>query len=160
MKKTRAANSIEKTLPRDQTMRLTLEQPTAGVDFGLQKGRGRPFETIQKQRSDGNDVAFEFSVPVKAGKDGLPDFSGPLVQGGPGERFFYVNIGTYAGQENTCWSRRLKVPLSGISWDLINSQGVLIATIPGKAKDGGPSCAYEWRKRVGPSWQWQLEKST
>lgn len=159
MKKTPTAETKGKNLSREQRLRLILEQPTSGVDFGLQKGRGGSFEIVQKQRSDGKDVAFEFSVTVKAGKDGLPDFSGALVQGGPDERFFYVNIGTYAGQENTPWSRRLKVPLSGIGWDLINSQGVLIATIPGKGKDGGPSCAYEWRQRVGPSWQWQLEKS-
>jgi uncharacterized protein DUF5990 len=72
-------------------------------------------------------------------------------------RFFYINIGTYAGQLNTEWSRRLKVPLSVIDWDVIRTQKVLVASIPGTDKDGGPSCAYEWRKRVSPSWQWQLE---
>ena len=145
--------------PHEVTLRLTLERPTRGVDFGLQKGRGSTYETIQTQRSNGGDVEFEFTITVKTGKDGLPDFSGPFVQGAAGERFFYIDIGTYAGQKNTCWSRRLKVPLSGITWDLINSKNVLIATIPGTGKDGGPSCAYEWRKRVSPSWAWELGKA-
>jgi len=145
--------------PRELTLRLILEQPTSGVDFALQKGRGNPYETMQKQRSDGHDLQFEFQVNVKTGRDGAPDFSGPLVQGAAGERFFYLDIGTYAGQVNTSWSRRLKVPLSGISWDLIKAGKVLIATVPGKDKDGGPSCAYLWRRTVSPSWGWQVEKS-
>jgi len=29
------------------TLRITLEEPPAGVDFGQQKGRGGDYETIQ-----------------------------------------------------------------------------------------------------------------
>jgi hypothetical protein len=143
--------------PLEITLRLTLEKPTAGVDFALQEGRGSAFQTIQKQRSTGRDLKFEFRVAVRTGKDNAPDFGGPFVQGPLGDRFFYINIGTYAGQLNTEWSRRLKVPLSVIAWDVIRSQKVLVASIPGSGKDGGPSCAYEWRKRVSPSWQWRVE---
>jgi hypothetical protein len=143
-----------KEQPREIILRLTLEKPTAGVDFCVQKGRGRPFTTEQKQRSTGRDLKFEFPVTVKTGKDGAPDFAGPYVQGAVGERYFYINIGTYAGQTNTPWSRRLKVPLYVIGWDMIESGKGLTAKIPGTAKDGGPSCAYEWRKRVDPSWGW------
>jgi len=145
------------TPPPEITLRLTLEHPTAGVDFGLQQGRGSLFEIIQKQRSTGRDLKFEFNVAVRTGKDNGPDFAGPFVQGPVGERFFYIDIGTYAGQTNTEWSRRLKVPLSGITWGEIRSQKTLVAGIPGTGKDGGPSCAYEWRKRVDPSWRWQVE---
>jgi hypothetical protein len=144
--------------PRQITLRLTLEKPTAGVDFALQKGRGRPFTVDQKQRSSGRDLKFEFPVTVKTGKDGAPDFAGPYVQGAAGERFFYINIGTFAGQEETPWSRRLKVPLYLIGWAEIESGKTLVAGIPGTTRDGGPSCAYEWRKRVDPSWQWKPEK--
>jgi hypothetical protein len=50
------------------------------------------------------------------------------------------------GQLDSCWERRIKVPLNGISWDLIkkvatDSTLVLEAHLPGTAKDGGPSCA-------------------
>jgi len=146
------------SLPREITLRLLLEKPTAGVDFGLQEGRGNPYQVIQKQRSDGHDLAFEFNLTVRTGKTGAPDFAGPIVQGSAGERFFYIDIGTYAGQTNTEWSRRLKVPLCGITWDMINSKRVGVANIPGTGKDGGPSCAYEWRRRVDPSWRWRFGK--
>ena len=138
--------------PREITLRLTLEKPTAGVDFALQKGRGSAYETVQKQRSKGHDLVFEIPVTVKKGKDGAPDFTGLYVQGAAGERFFYIDIGTYAGQTNTEWSRRLKVPISGAIED-VSSHEMFVASIPGTGK-GGPSCAYEWRKRVDPSWTW------
>jgi hypothetical protein len=149
-----------KTDPVTATLRIVLEQPTAGVDFGLQKGHGSDYEVVAKQRSKGRDLEFEFTVDAhtnkKIGKDDLPNFTGPFVQGPTGQRFVYINIGTYAGQTNTPWSRRLKIPLSGITWDMLHSGKMLTAHIPGTGKDGGPSCAYEWRKRVSPSWQWQL----
>ena len=149
---------LEMKFPREVTLRLIFEKPTTGVDFGLQEGHGSSYQVTQKQRAAKHDLVFEFSVKVKAGKDGAPDFAGPIVQGSTGERFFYIDIGTYAGQTNTQWSRRLKVPLCDISWDMIDSQKVLIARIPGTGKDGAPSCAYEWRRRVGPSWRWGLGK--
>lgn len=138
---------------------IILKKPTAGVDFGLQKGRGSNYEVIQKQRSAGKDLKFEFVVGVKTDKHGEPDFSGPFVQGPRGDRYLYLGIGTYAGQLNTCWSRRLKVPLSRITRDLVNSQTILVGEIPGTAKDGGPSCAYSWLKELDQPWQWQPDKS-
>jgi len=140
------------------TLRIVLERPTKDVDFGLQSGHGSASEIAQKQRSKGKDLKFEFTVTAKDSRKGdLPGFSGPFVQGPTGEKFVYINIGTYAGQTNTPWSRRLKIPLSGITWEMIKPGRALVAHIPGTGKDGGPSCAYEWRKRVGPDWGWQLE---
>jgi hypothetical protein len=132
-----------KNEPTSAKLRIVLEKPTAGVDFGLQKGHGSACEVVEKQRSKGDDLEFEFTVTAKTGKDQLPNFTGPFVQGPTGERFFYINIGTYAGQMNTPWSRRLKIPLSGITWDMLRSGKVLVAHVPGTGKDGGPSCAYE-----------------
>jgi len=129
------------------TLRIILESPPAGVDFGLQKGRGSAYETVQNQRSGATDPTFEFTVGVKPG----PDFAGPFVQGPAKQRFVYIDIGTYAGQTNTSWSRRLKVPLSGITQEMIDSQTVLEARTPGTGKDGGPSCAsvklVNWKSR-------------
>jgi len=138
------------------TLRIVLQQPPPGVDFGLQKGRGRIYETVQKERSKGEDLAFNFAVTVKTGKDGSPDFVGPFVQGPSGERFVYIDIGTCAGQTNTHWSRRLKIPLSGITREMVNAKVLLLARVPGTGTDGGPSCAYAWRPRI-PAWQWQLD---
>ena len=139
-------------------LRIVLRKPTAGVDFGLQKGRGSNYEVVQKQRSTGKDLKFEFTAVVKTGKDGRPDFFGSFVQGPRGDRYLYIDIGTYAGQVDTSWSRRLKVPLSCITPDLIDSNSILIADIPGTARDGGPSCAYSWLKCLDKPWQWQVSE--
>jgi hypothetical protein len=82
----------------------------------------------------------------RAAEVGLPNFLGPLTQGPATGRFIYIDIGRLAGQKDCEWERRLKVPLSGITWDLIrdvsaNPKLVLEAHLPGTAKDGGPSCA-------------------
>ena len=128
-------------------LRLVLESPPAGVDYGLQSGQGSGYETVQTQRSAGADLRFEFSVEVKPrGTGAAPDFRGPFVQGRAGGRFFYVDIGTYAGQKNTPWSRRLKVPLTGITWAQVerasrDARAVLEARVPGTGKDGSPACA-------------------
>lgn len=143
----------------DLTLRIVLEQPTKDADFGLQSGHGKAYEIVQKQRSNGKDLKFELTIPVKPGRnDDLPHFSGPFVQGPAGDKFVYINIGTYAGQTDTPWSRRLKIPLTKITWDMIKSGRVLEAHIPGTDRDGGPSCASEWRKRINPDWGWQLGK--
>jgi hypothetical protein len=125
---------------------IVLEKPPAGVDYGLQKGKGSIYETIQKQRSTANDLQFEFTAKIKNGKNGTPDFSGSFIQGQAGERFVYIDIGTCAGQANTEWSRRLKIPLRGITSGMIDKlQGdsgmVLETKVPGRGKDGGPNCA-------------------
>ena len=148
-------------MEQELTLRIVLEKPPAGVDFGLQIGRGSNYETIQKQRSKAKDLHFEFTIGVKASrKDGTPVFVGPLVQGPPGERFIYIDIGTCAGQTDSCWSRRLKIPLSSITWDVIdrllaNSESVLETSVPGTGKDGGPTCAT-----VKPFGGWKLGRST
>lgn len=123
-------------MPQQLTLRVILIAPPAGADFAIQKGRGSNYETILKQRATGADLTFEFTVGLKP----PADFSGPLVQGPPAGRFFYIDIGTYAGQADSCWSRRLKVPLTGITSEMAHSGAVLIALIPGTAKDGGPTC--------------------
>jgi hypothetical protein len=120
---------------------IILEKPQAGVDYGLQQGGGSNYQTIQTQRSTGRDLRFEFSLRVREGKDGRPNFLGPFAQGPAHERFVYLDIGTYAGQTNTAWSRRLKVPLRGITWEMIESKKVFETRVPGAAKDGSPNCA-------------------
>ena len=138
----------------DISLRIILRNPTAGVDFGLQKGRGRNYEVVQKQRSTGKDLTFDFSAAVKTAQDGAPDFTGPFVQGSRGDRYVYIDIGTYAGQADTCWSRRLKIPLSRITSKLIKSHSTLIADVPGAGKNGEPNCAYGWMKKLDQTWQW------
>jgi hypothetical protein len=124
------------------TLRIVIEQPPAGVDFGLQKGKGNAYETVQKQRSHGKSLVFEFQPSIREGMaDSMAAVGGPFVQGPPQQRFVYIDIGTYAGQAESCWSRRLKVPLDGIPLEAIGAAGVFEARVPGTGRDGGPSCA-------------------
>jgi len=131
-------------MEQELNFRIILESPPPGVDYGLQKGGGSNYEVVQKQRSKTGDLHFEFSARVKEGKDGEPVLLGPFVHGPPNERFAYLDIGTYAGQTDTHWSRRLKIPFRGITWDVVKkaSRGGLLETrVPGTGKDGSPSCA-------------------
>jgi hypothetical protein len=141
-------------------LRIVLEGPPPGVDFGLQKGKGNAYQTIQKQRSKGNDLFFDCSVTVKDNRsDGLPNFLGPLAQGPSTARFIYVDVGQYAGQKETGWSRRMKIPLTGINWDTIKQAAqdasvFLEARLTGTGRDGGPACGT-----VRPAQGWQIEKN-
>ena len=130
----------------DVPMRLVLVDPPAGVDFGIQSGRGAEYETLFVQQRTRGNLVFDFPMKVTESRDGLPSFQGPFAQGPPAGRFVYVDVGTYAGQKNTQWSRRIKVPLRGINWALIKNATskpgrTLSARIPGRGKDGSPSCA-------------------
>lgn len=129
------------------TFRIVLEKPPAGVDFALQKGKGNKYEIVQKQRSGGKDLRFEFTARAVSGaKTVEPNLLGPFVQGPSGARFVYIGIGAFAGQTDIPWSRRLKVPLSGIAEKMVNriekDPGLILeAHVPGTGKDGTPACA-------------------
>lgn len=124
--------------------RIILETPPPGVDYALQKGRGSASEAVQTQRSDGSDLHFEFTVGVRTAGSS-PDFRGPFIQGPAGGRFVYIGIGRFAGQADTPWSRRLKIPLTGITPDMIrrasNKGAVLETRVQGTGRDGTPACA-------------------
>ena len=121
-----------------------MQEPTPGVVYGLQKGRGSKYETVQKQVSGSNDLIFEFNVDSKHGDDGKIVLHGPFTQGTPKDRFIYIDIGTYAGQKESHWSRRLKIPLAGINTKLLDdlsANKILLCKVPGAGKDGSPNCA-------------------
>jgi hypothetical protein len=129
-------------MARELKLRIIVEGPPPGVDYALQKGSGSAYETEQKQRSEGSDLAFEFAPAVRDGvSDAMAALAGPFIQGPRGQRFVYLDIGTCAGQIDSIWSRRLKIPLSGITAKMIAAGGVLEARVPGAGRDGGPACA-------------------
>jgi hypothetical protein len=141
------------------TLQIILIKPTPEVVFGLQKGSGNNYETVQKQIPTSNDLTFTFTIKVKGdkSKDKFPKLSGSFVQGAADSKFVYIDIGTYAGQANTIWSRRLKIPLTGITWNDIESlasNSMLQTIVPGTAKNGGPNCAT-----VKPFAGWHLKHS-
>ena len=127
-------------------LRIILENPPSGIDYGIQKGSGNNYETILTKRSKKDDLCFEFTITVKANKTSLYNFSGPYVHGPSNERFIYIDIGTAAGQVNSAWTRRLKIPLRDIPAETINqmlgdASLVLETKVPGTGNDGGPNCA-------------------
>lgn len=138
-------------------LQVVLIKPTPNVVFGLQMGAGIKYETIQKQIPTSDDLTFTFTVSVKGdrSKDKFPKLSGRFVQGSADNKFVYIDIGTYAGQFDTTWSRRLKIPLTGITWrdiDSLRDNSMLQAIVPGTASDGGPNCAT-----VKPFAGWHLK---
>jgi hypothetical protein len=123
-------------------LRITVVDPPTGVRFRLQRGRADLVAPVTE-----SSAALRFELEVRVGKrpSGAPNFLGPFAQGPADARFVYVNAGTLAGQPDSCWSRRAKIPLAGITWDLIErtrSAGVLLeARMRGVGSDGGPTCA-------------------
>ena len=125
------------------TLRIVVRDPPRGVRFQLQRGRT---ELDRPSRTTSQALIFEFPVRVAQRPGGQPNFLGPYAQGPPAGRFVYVNAGTLAGQSDTHWSRRAKVPLMEISWPQIEAArrrpgAVLEASIAGTGRDGGPCCA-------------------
>ena len=137
------------------TLRIIIEKPPVDVDFGLQKGSGAAYQTVQTQRSTGGDLVFEFQPVIKARSGNGASLGGPFIQGPPQQRFVYIDIGTCAGQADSCWSRRLKIPLGGVTAQAIERGGVLEARVPGTGRDGTPNCATVkdftgWRAASNP----------
>ena len=145
-------------------LRITLLRPPAGVRFCLQRGKD---ELVSAGEATREDVSFDFAVRVKEDDGGLGGSGGgggtrtvrllgEFTQGPPGGRFVYVRSGTMAGQPESCWSRRAKVPLAGITPALVRrvmkTPGArLEARIQGTGRDGGPVCASV--KLLGSGWQ-------
>ena len=140
-------------------LRITLHRAPPGVAFALQRGKSGMHgnvELVQPTRRDFDSLSFDFSVRVEQAKRGArPRFLGEFTQGPPEKRFVYVNSGRSAGQADTLWNRRAKIPLSTISGALIETalakpDTILEIEIEGTIKDGGPVCASllsstEWR---------------
>jgi hypothetical protein len=138
-------------------IRIVLKAPPPEVDFGLQVGKARDYETVQKQSSKGKDVFFRGSLTAKNNRaDGSPNFLGPLTQGPPTARFIYIDVGQFAGQRESCWSRRMKIPLTGIGWEMLKKAAkderiILEARLQATGRDGGPACGT-----VRPAEGWKL----
>jgi hypothetical protein len=139
-------STLEKVtdMVRSLPIRITLIKPPSDAPFCMQQGKS---DLVPPSSYSAGNISFDFTVNVVNDRaDGPPNFRGQFVQGPPHGRFIYINSGTYAGHPESCWSRRAKIPLSGITWDLIEaalskSNAVLEARVEGAARDGGPVCA-------------------
>ena len=95
--------------------------------------------------NSGGRLIFDFELTADL-SDTVPNFLGPFSQGPKSARFVYINSGTAAGQIDSCWSRRAKVPLMEITTGEVKSvlkkPGSRIeARLNGVGRDGGPVCA-------------------
>ncbi len=125
-------------------IRITLAGPLAGVAYAVQKGKN---ELVSKARSDGSDLHFDLTLTL-AGRlaSGAPRFVGPFAQGPADERFIYLTIGKSAGDPSSPWTRRAKIHVSGITWEMVEEvqatpRSVVTARFAGVDKKGEPACA-------------------
>ena len=129
---------------REVPLRVVVVDPPPGVTFAVQRGRA---DLLAPRETTPTSVVFDLAVRVDGlTRGGRPRFLGPLTQGPPDGRFLYVNSGTLAGQAESCFTRRAKVPLGSIAPsqvdEVLREPGArLEARIEGRAADGGPACA-------------------
>jgi hypothetical protein len=121
-------------------LRLIVTEPLPGAWCAMQRGRSG----LLQPTTSAEGLQFDFAVQAEVAKQPIV-LTGEFTQGPPATRFVYINSGTYAGQSGTAWSRRAKIPITGISASLaqeaLTTGGVLQARVWGRAKDGGPFCA-------------------
>lgn len=123
---------------RTITLRLTIDDPVPGVTYSLQDRKGVPVGPVVATAAP-----LSFDVPVKVAPG--PRFLGELVRReGPERRFVYIAIGGQAGDRASPWSRRAKIDIHDLPSELLEKAlagSVLQARLPGRDKEGGPSCA-------------------
>ena len=124
-------------------IRVTVLRAPPGVTFAMQRGKDGLLSP-SKVRAD--SLVFDLSIRVSERKGGgAPNVLGPYAHGKPDDRFLYLNSGTMAGQEDSCWTRRAKIKTGGISWKIVEQTSARVGSflevqIEGRAKDGGPCC--------------------
>jgi hypothetical protein len=135
-------------------IRAVIENPPAGVTWALQLSKGDLSSLAAPSPADPTRLVFDFAIQADRADDGGLRLLGPGVQGPADGRFFYLNSGTYAGQAHPTFGRRAKVPLTGLTWQMIESLRPgerLQIRIAGTDKKGGPACATV--PLLPPGWQ-------
>lgn len=137
------------TSQSDLTLRIIcLDPPTAPNDpssrFGLQD---KAQQLTEGQLQSDESIAFTVRIKVK-GTPGIaaPDFAGPFVHGPAQQRFLYISLGSRQGSEWR-WLRRIKVPLSAITWEQIErtgSNGLLQVSVDGTKSGTVPLLGVGW----------------
>jgi hypothetical protein len=143
-------------MSKEISLKILLQNPADGTMYGLQKGKGSNYETVQAQLGNGPDLTFDFVVQVKQTNGPATSLAGPFVQGTPGSRFVYIVIGSYAGQIGAPWSGRMKIPLSEADFQssiLNGGEYYWSCIVPGRTEDGKPVFAT-----VKPFGGWSTHK--
>jgi Family of unknown function (DUF5990) len=128
--------------------------PVPGLAIVLQRGQAAKVSGVAPASRSADSVVFDLGVTVNGAlPDGRPRLLGPFVQGPPDARFVYLIVGKYAGQADSEWAGRVKVPLGGLGWAQIEALapgGRLVARIAGQSPKGGPALASV--KLLPPGW--------
>src|ERR671932_2203914 len=145
---------MAKTVSETGTVRLRLICVTppprtfenTPAEFGLQD-KAQVLHPGQVQ-PDGS-IRYDFDVQVHRSPETLaPHFRGPYVHGTPAAPFLYLGWRrSEAGQAT--WIRRLKIPLSSITWEQIEAVqdrdgGVLAASVSGTGSGTVPLVGTGW----------------
>lgn len=125
-------------------LRFIVTDPVPGVALALQSGR---FDLVPPTSVTASAVTFECAVEASQPVAGGPVVCyGPFTQGPPAARFVYITVGTRAGQPNSPYERRAKIPLTGITPELFlgavkDPERMLEVQFGGRGRDGSPVCA-------------------
>ena len=88
------------------------------VRFGLQDTKGEVHPGVPLNKAT-QRRRFEITLSVKGDRgSGPPVLSGPFCHGSPASRFLYLSW-KREGVHAAPWAWRIKVPLSGIGWPMI-----------------------------------------
>ncbi len=122
-------------------LQIVVTNPTIGPDatFGVQDKSG---ELRPGTQTATRSVVFECEVTASiAGDRAEPNFLGPYTHGPPTARFIYVSHGTSGGAG---WIKRIKIPLSTITWSMIEAagDGALQTEVDGRSSGTVPAT---WR---------------
>jgi hypothetical protein len=138
------------TSPTNLTLRIIcLDPPDLSNDS--RAGFGAQDKSQQLNNGDKRpDGSLVFTVPITVkGTPGIasPDFAGLFIHGTPQQRFLYLSLGTQKGNAWQ-WIRRVKVPLSGITWPQIEEAGskgsLLEASVDGTRSGTVPLLGEGW----------------
>lgn len=125
-------------------LRIVVTDPVPGVALALQSGRT---DIVPPTSVTATAVTFDFTVEASEPIAGGPlVFHGAFTQGPPAGRFVYITVGTRAGQWDSPWERRAKIPLAGITPEMVASAttqpgGVVEVRFGERGRDGTPVCA-------------------
>src|SRR4051812_9896656 len=97
-------------------LRLVVRHSLPGVALCVQRGRDL---LVAPTTVSADTVTFELQLEAKARPDGSLVLRGLEVQGPASGRFIYINAGTYAGQIDSPWGRRAKIPLGELTSEML-----------------------------------------
>jgi len=92
-------------------------QPTV---FGLQDKDQRVIVGVPRPALGARALAFTCELDVKAGDDSMAIFSGAFAHRPPKDRHLYVSY-KRAAPDASEWIRRIKISLTDIAWEFIES---------------------------------------